>query len=116
MRYRLAGLALLLVCLFTVSVCTNPSTSIMGGTSASSIALMPTNALSGTSWTLTQLIVDGKNRDLRADGGISSCNSTCTTSATFDLVAATTMMAHMRFQAISFICISQALRKGPVLA
>jgi heat shock protein HslJ len=64
MRYRLAGLALLLVCLFTVSACTNPFTSIMGGTSASSIAPRPTTVLSGTSWTLKRLIADGKNWDL----------------------------------------------------
>ena len=60
MRYRLAGLALLLLCLFTVSACANPFTGITGGFSASST----TTALSGTSWTLTRLSVGGKSQNL----------------------------------------------------
>lgn len=64
MRYRLAGLALLLVCLFTMSACVNPFTSIVEGFSTSSASLRPTSALSGTSWTLTRLTVNRKSRDL----------------------------------------------------
>ena len=64
MRYRLACLAGLLLCLFIVSACANPFTSITGGFSASSTTPRPTTALSGTSWTLTRLSVDGKSQNL----------------------------------------------------
>ena len=64
MRKCLACLAGLLMCLFTVSACANPFTSITGGFDASSTMPKPITALSGTSWTLTQLTVDRKSRDL----------------------------------------------------
>ena len=57
MRKCLACLAGLLLCLFIVSACANPFTSITGGFNASSTMPRPTTALSGTSWTLTQLSV-----------------------------------------------------------
>ena len=64
MRYRLACLAGLLLCLFIVSACANPFTSITGGISASATTPSPTTALSGTSWTLTQLSIDGKRQNI----------------------------------------------------
>lgn len=64
MRKHLACLAGLLMCLFTVSACANPFTSIVGGFSASSTTPRITTALSGTSWTLTRLIVDRKSQVL----------------------------------------------------
>ena len=64
MRKCLTCLAGLLLCLFIVSACANPFTSITGGFDASSTMPKPITALSGTSWTLTQLTVDRKSRDL----------------------------------------------------
>ena len=64
MRKCLACLAGLLLCLFIVSACANPFTSIAGGFDASSTMPKPITALSGTSWTLTQFTVDRKSRDL----------------------------------------------------
>ena len=64
MRKCLACLAGLLMSLFIVSACANPFASISGGFSASSTMPKPITALSGTSWTLTQLTVDRKSQNL----------------------------------------------------
>ena len=64
MRDRLIFLTVLVLCLITLSACANPFSSIFGGSSAAtSISSLP-RRLSGSSWVLTQLHADGKNRTL----------------------------------------------------
>lgn len=64
MRVRPVIAAVLVICLLTLSACVNPLSSILGGSSNDTAVSSSTSRLSGSSWILTQLHTDGKNRAL----------------------------------------------------
>jgi len=64
MRDRLIFLTVLVICLLTLSACANPFSSILGGSSAATSVSSAPLRLSRSSWVLTQLHADGKNRTL----------------------------------------------------
>lgn len=64
MRDRLIFLTVLIICLLTLSACANPLSSIFGGSSAATSVSSSPLRLSGSSWVLTQLHIDEKNRIL----------------------------------------------------
>ena len=64
MRDRLIFLTVLVICLLALSACANPFSSILGGSSAATSVSSAPLRLSRSSWVLTQLHADGKNRTL----------------------------------------------------
>lgn len=64
MRDRLIFITVLVICLLTLSACANPFSSILGGSSAATSVSSAPLRLSRSSWVLTQLHADGKNRTL----------------------------------------------------
>ena len=61
MRYRLACLAVLLVSLLALGACADPFFGIVGHSTTSAIPPAPATALSGSSWTLTQMSSDASD-------------------------------------------------------
>lgn len=67
MRIRtapLARLAVLLIVLFALSACDNPFSGVTQAFSGPSATPMPTSVLSGASWRLTELTVNGQRQTL----------------------------------------------------
>ena len=61
MRYRLASLAIVLVTLLALSACSDPFFGLVGHSSTTVVPPAPSTALSGTSWTLTQMSSDASD-------------------------------------------------------